>query len=85
MKERLQQRLEELRAEFTAGQQMMATLEAQHAHLKSSLLRNNGAMQVLEYHPEEPDTISQCQTIGYWKKCKPPCSGVAGMNSDAST
>jgi prefoldin subunit 5 len=48
MKERLQQRLEELRAEFAAGQQMMATLEAQHAHLKSSLLRINGAMQVLE-------------------------------------
>lgn len=48
MKERLQQRLEELRAEFAAGQQMLATLEAQHAHLKSSLLRINGAMQVLE-------------------------------------
>jgi len=48
MKEQIQRRLEELRSEFTAGQKMMAELDAQQVHLKSSLLRISGAIQVLE-------------------------------------
>jgi hypothetical protein len=48
MREQLLQRLQELRAEFETGQKMLAELEAQQAHLKSSLLRISGAIQVLE-------------------------------------
>jgi predicted nuclease with TOPRIM domain len=48
MKEQLLQRLDELRSEFEAGQKMLAGLETQQIHMKSSLLRISGAIQVLE-------------------------------------
>ena len=35
-------------AEFKAGQKLLAELDAKQAHLRSSLLRISGAMQVLE-------------------------------------
>ena len=48
MKEQLEQRLEELKAEFESGQKMLAELEAKQANLRESLLRISGAIQVLE-------------------------------------
>lgn len=48
MKERLELRLQELRAEFAAGQKMLADLEAKQAHVRETLLRISGAIQVLE-------------------------------------
>ena len=48
MKEQLKERLEKLRAEFEAGQAMSADLDRRQAHLRSSLLRISGAIQVLE-------------------------------------
>ena len=48
MREQLEQRLEELRAEFEAGQQQLADLEARAASLRETLLRISGAIQVLE-------------------------------------
>ena len=48
MDEKLQQRLEELKQEFAAGQKMLADLDAQQADLKQTLLRISGAIQVLE-------------------------------------
>ena len=48
MKKQLQQRLEELRVEFESGQKMMAELESKQANLRDTLLRINGAIQVLE-------------------------------------
>jgi predicted nucleic acid-binding Zn-ribbon protein len=48
MKEKLSKRLEELKAELKAGQQMEAELEAKLAHLRTTLLRISGAIQVLE-------------------------------------
>jgi predicted nuclease with TOPRIM domain len=47
MKEQLEQRLESLKAEFEAGQKMLADLEAQEASLRQTLLRISGAIQVL--------------------------------------
>jgi len=44
----MEQRLQELRSEFESGQKLMAELDAKQAHLRSSLLRISGAMQVLE-------------------------------------
>lgn len=46
--EKLSQRLEELKAELKAGQQMEAELEAKLAQLRATLLRICGAIQVLE-------------------------------------
>jgi len=48
MRERLEQRLQELRAEFERGQKMLAKLENEQASLRDSLLRIGGAIQVLE-------------------------------------
>lgn len=48
MREQLEQRLSELRAEHQKGQQMLAELEAKQAELHQTLLRISGAIQVLE-------------------------------------
>jgi predicted nuclease with TOPRIM domain len=48
MRERLEQRLSDLKSEFEAGQRMLAELEAKQANLKETLLRISGAIQVLE-------------------------------------
>jgi hypothetical protein len=48
MKERIEARLAELRAEFAAGQTMLAELEEKRERLRESLLRIAGAIQVLE-------------------------------------
>lgn len=57
MKEKLEQRLNGLKAEFESGQKMLADLEAQQANLKTTLLRISGAIQVLE------ELLSQEQAI----------------------
>lgn len=48
MRERLENRLQQLRSEFEAGQKMLAELEAKQVNLRETLLRISGAMQVLE-------------------------------------
>jgi hypothetical protein len=48
MQAQLQQRLQELKAEYEAGQKMLAELEARQTNLQHTLLRISGAIQVLE-------------------------------------
>lgn len=48
MKEKLTQRLEELKSELKSGQEMEAELEGRLAQLRGTLLRISGAIQVLE-------------------------------------
>ena len=48
MREELQNRLEVLRKEFETGQVRLRDLEMQEAHLRETLLRISGAIQVLE-------------------------------------
>lgn len=48
MRERLENRLQQLRSEFEAGQKMLAELEAKQVNLRETLLRISGAIQVLE-------------------------------------
>lgn len=48
MKEQLEKRLAELKAEFASGQKVMADLEAKQANLRDTLLKISGAIQVLE-------------------------------------
>jgi predicted nuclease with TOPRIM domain len=48
MRERLERRLEELRAEFEKGEQTLRDLETQAANVRQMLLRISGAVQVLE-------------------------------------
>jgi predicted nuclease with TOPRIM domain len=47
MKDTLEQRLTALQSEYEAGQKMLAELEAKRANLTTTLLRIEGAMQVL--------------------------------------
>jgi len=48
MREQLEQRVGELKAELEKGQQMLAELEGKEAELRQTLLRISGAIQVLE-------------------------------------
>jgi len=48
MREQLQNRLAELKAEFESGQQHLAEVENQAAQLRQTLLRISGAIQILE-------------------------------------
>ena len=48
MREELQNRLEVLRKEFETGQGRLRDLEMQETHLRETLLRISGAIQVLE-------------------------------------
>jgi hypothetical protein len=48
MREQLERRLQQLKAEFESGQQMLADLEARQAELRTTLMRISGAIQVIE-------------------------------------
>jgi chromosome segregation ATPase len=48
VKEQLEQRLKELKAEFESGQKALADLEAREATMRNTLLRISGAIQELE-------------------------------------
>ena len=48
MRQQVEHRLHELKAEWASGQQMLAELEAQQTNLRNTLLRISGAIQVLE-------------------------------------
>jgi len=48
VREQVEQRVSELKAEQQKGQQMLAELEAKQAELQQTLLRISGAIQVLE-------------------------------------
>lgn len=48
MQEQLTNRLQELKAEFEAGQKKLAEVEGQANNLRTTMLRISGAIQVLE-------------------------------------
>lgn len=48
MKEQLELKINELKAELEAGQKVMEELEMQRSNITYTLLRINGAIQVLE-------------------------------------
>ena len=48
MRERLEQRLQELKTEFGKGEQTLRELEEQATTVRQTLLRISGAIQVLE-------------------------------------
>lgn len=48
MKQQLEQRLKELRAEYAAGQKALSELENKEMAIKNTLLRINSAIQMLE-------------------------------------
>ncbi len=63
MQDRLEQRLQELKAEFELGQRKLAELEAQANDLRTTMLRISGAIQVVEelLAESQPGTEAQSQ------------------------
>jgi predicted nuclease with TOPRIM domain len=55
MKEQLEKRLTQLKADFESGQKVMAELENKQANLRDTLLRISGAIQILEEELEKGD------------------------------
>jgi hypothetical protein len=53
MKEQLEKRVKELRAEFESGQKALADMEFKQTNLRNTLLRISGAMQVLQEELEK--------------------------------
>ena len=53
MKEQLEKRLAELKAEFESGHKVMAELDTKQANLRDTLLRISGAIQILEEEIEK--------------------------------
>ncbi|MBD1823539.1 hypothetical protein H6F51_13710 [Cyanobacteria bacterium FACHB-DQ100] len=67
MREKMEQRLQQLRNEYETGQKMLVDLEAKQVNLRETLLRIDGAIQVLEEVLEtdstlESDNYSQVET-----------------------
>ena len=58
MKAQLEQRLNELKQEFEAGQKMLADLQTKQADLQQTLLRISGAIQVLTEELAKADSPS---------------------------
>ncbi|MDP9477892.1 MAG: hypothetical protein M3R38_19785 [Actinomycetota bacterium] len=61
MRERLEQRLQELKTEFGKGEQTLQGLEEQVAAVRQTLLRISGAIQVLEEElgkTDQPDGVA---------------------------
>ena len=59
MRERLEQRLQNLTAEFESGQKVLADLEARQANVRDTLLRISGAITVLKEELEAADQNGQ--------------------------
>lgn len=59
MKEKIEERLHQLKTEFESGQKMLADLEAQQANLKTTLLRISGAIQILEELLAQPQEAAE--------------------------
>lgn len=63
MKERMEERLRMLHAEFKAGQEILAELETRQADVRNTLVRISGAIRVLEEllqpatENESPETV----------------------------
>ena len=55
MKAQLTKRLEDLKAEYEAGQNKLVEIEGQATSLRNTLLRISGAIQVLEEELAKPD------------------------------
>ncbi len=66
MKEQIKERIEQLKAEYESGQKMLADLEIQESNLRSTMLRINGAIQVLEEllaKAEEEENIDDAKKV----------------------
>jgi len=57
MRKQLEQRLEQIKKEFESGQKLLLDLEARQTEVKNTLLRMQGAIQVLEEELAKNDEV----------------------------
>ena len=62
MKQQLEHRLQELKAEYASGQKALSELENKEAALKNTLQRINGAIQVLEEELSKENSKEEIKT-----------------------
>ncbi|NET44179.1 hypothetical protein [Okeania sp. SIO2B3] len=67
MKEQLEQRLQKLRNELASGQKMVAELKAKQKNLNQTLLRIEGAIQVLEEEIAKIEEDDFAETLDFSK------------------
>jgi hypothetical protein len=74
MKEQLEQRLKELKADFETGRKMLDELKLKETQYRKSLLRISGAIQVLQEElarqPAQSEKKSVMQNNGVDEKVK---------------
>lgn len=58
MKEKLEKRLTELKAEFEQGEKMLSDLDAKREQVSQTMLRISGAIQVIEEMLKEEESTS---------------------------
>jgi predicted nuclease with TOPRIM domain len=66
MKEQIQERIEQLKAEYESGQKMLADLETQESNLRTTMLRISGAIQALEEllaKAEEEENLDEAKKV----------------------
>ncbi|MDT5295136.1 MAG: hypothetical protein QOJ76_2016 [Acidobacteriota bacterium] len=84
MREQLEQRLGELRAQYEHGLKVMSELETQQATLRRTLLRISGAVEVLE---EELNRSAQpaaaCDDAHTQADAHTGCNDQAALNEQA--
>ena len=85
MKQQLQQRLQELKAEYEAGKKVLADLEAKQANVRDTLLRMAGAIQVLEEELVKADrnTIQTSSENTYALDSEIPAREVSPQSSQS--
>ncbi|NEN93373.1 MAG: hypothetical protein F6K48_32645 [Okeania sp. SIO3H1] len=67
MKEQLEQRLQKLRNELASGQKMIVDLKAKQKNLNQTLLRIQGAIQVLEEELAKIEEDDFVETLDFSK------------------
>lgn len=61
MKEQLEQRLTQLKSEFSNGRKILVDLQRQEVNLRETLFRISGAIQVIE---EELEKVTESNGVG---------------------
>ena len=59
MREQLEKRLDELKAEYDQGEKMLSDLDARREQVRQTLLRISGAVQVLEELLKEEGDVAE--------------------------
>ena len=59
MREQLEKRLDELKAEYDQGEKMLSDLDARREQVRQTLLRISGAVQILEELLKEEGAVAE--------------------------